>query len=158
MYRDETKNFIKALDWSKFNGFSGKIYLSMYDEETCSLSPTGVITATIMQSDLLPTAFIYFVSLGFSNNYQNNLGLSNSRNFEIAIDSITNDENRVRYSAYPIGGVIDDVDTYDYKIWVEIDMTFRRININSSSLMPPSVLSNLRTWWILLPEKAYILN
>ena len=158
MYRDETKNLIKALDWSKFDEFSRKITQTMYNEETCSLSPTGVITATIKQSELLPTSFIYFVSLGFSNSYYNNIGLSNSRSFKIEIDSIINDENRVRYLAYPIGGVIDDVDTYNYKIWVETDMTFGRININGSSLMPTSVLSQLRTWWVLLPSKISILN
>lgn len=157
MYRDETKNLIDSLDWLKFNSISFEISASMYNEESCRVV-AGTITATIDPSYLTRTAFIYFVNLEFSNNYQNGLGLSDSRKFEITIDDVTNDKNKVRYSAYPIGGIIDDSATYDGKVRVNVNMPFSRIDINSSTLMSPNILSNLKTWWILLPDKRYILN
>lgn len=154
MYRDETKNLMnlpKSIDWSKFNTVAIGISASMADAETCYYR-ASTIHAVIEQFNLRGTSFIYFLLVGFSNNYQNELGLSNSRTFNISVDNIKNSTNDVTYSAYPIGGVINDADTYDYKIWVETDMIFKQISINSSTSMPPSVLSNLKTWWVLLPN------
>lgn len=152
MYRDESKNLLNIIDWSKYSGFFIEVRSAqMYDESTCRIS-RGDFTAILKPSQFYSGTFLYVLMLNFANSYQDNAEADTSYDIYCANVKI----NNVTYSAIPISAYLKGDDLYDYSIRISIRESY--ISIAGSKTIPTSVLNNFYSVWLLAPKMSDILK
>lgn len=153
MYRDESKNLLNNINWSEYiNSFVSSRGVTMYDENTCSILGNNITAKP--KSSYFSGSFLYLITVGFANSYQNNIENDNSYSIRCANVTI----NNVIYSATPIFASFKSSDLYEYSISIRMNYPLNGINITGGKTIPTSVFSNFSSVWLLAPNMNDILK